>query len=262
MNNASCSACAMRATAASGNARAVLSLSGPEGGLTRSRGRRGAPCGIHAVVARPHAPLRRGYRTTRAAGSTRRSVGVMIAGRATTGASSSSHTEADMGLRFGDRRTRPRRPGRWRTNRAAAGGDRHARCQSGAPGGAGSPIWWTRFQQGDLGDVMSSWVGTGQNMPVSADQLGGVLGDDALAPLVSRRKAPAGGDLLGQLAQVLPPGGSTTSRRTASCRKPAAWTWAQCSGSCSAAEGQASVRLMAGLLRGAESATRSKRNAI
>ncbi len=61
----------------------------------------------------------------------------------------------------------------------------------------------SRFQQGGLGDVMSSWVGTGQNLPVSPDQLGGVLGDDLLAQL-SRSTGLSGGDLLGQLAQVLP----------------------------------------------------------
>ena len=60
-----------------------------------------------------------------------------------------------------------------------------------------------RFQQGGLGDVMSSWVGTGQNLPVSADQLGGVLGDDLIAHL-SRSTGLNGSDLLGQLAHVLP----------------------------------------------------------
>lgn len=60
-----------------------------------------------------------------------------------------------------------------------------------------------RFQQGGLGDVMSSWVGTGQNLPVSADQLSGVLGDDVIAQL-SRSSGLSGSDLLGQLAHVLP----------------------------------------------------------
>lgn len=73
--------------------------------------------------------------------------------------------------------------------------------QGGAGGGLGDLI--SRFQQGGLGDVMSSWVGTGQNLPVSADQLGGVLGDDLLGQL-TRSTGLSGGDLLGQLAQVLP----------------------------------------------------------
>ena len=60
-----------------------------------------------------------------------------------------------------------------------------------------------RFQQGGLGDVMGSWVGTGQNLPVSPDQLGSVLGDDLLGQ-ISRGSGMSGQDLLGQLAQVLP----------------------------------------------------------
>ena len=31
------------------------------------------------------------------------------------------------------------------------------------------------FQQGGLGNIMSSWIGSGQNLPVSASQLQGVL---------------------------------------------------------------------------------------
>jgi uncharacterized protein YidB (DUF937 family) len=36
------------------------------------------------------------------------------------------------------------------------------------------------FQQGGLGSVMSSWVGSGQNQPVSTDQLQNVLHSGAL----------------------------------------------------------------------------------
>lgn len=60
-----------------------------------------------------------------------------------------------------------------------------------------------KFQQSGLGDVAKSWVSTGQNMPVSPDQLGGVLGDDMIAGL-SRQTGVNPGDLLGQLAQMLP----------------------------------------------------------
>ena len=60
-----------------------------------------------------------------------------------------------------------------------------------------------KFQQSGLGDVAKSWVSTGQNMPVSPDQLGGVLGDDMIAGL-SRQTGVNQGDLLGQLAQMLP----------------------------------------------------------
>lgn len=36
------------------------------------------------------------------------------------------------------------------------------------------------FQQGGLGNVISSWISTGQNLPISADQLQNVLHSGAL----------------------------------------------------------------------------------
>ncbi|MBX3605624.1 MAG: DUF937 domain-containing protein [Piscinibacter sp.] len=60
-----------------------------------------------------------------------------------------------------------------------------------------------RLQRGGLGDAVGSWVGTGQNMPVSPDALGGALGDDLLAGLAQRSGIDAGA-LLGPLAQLLP----------------------------------------------------------
>ena len=60
-----------------------------------------------------------------------------------------------------------------------------------------------KFQQGGLGDVVGSWVSTGQNLPVSAVQLGGVLGSDLVSGL-ARQMGVNPGDLLGQLSQMLP----------------------------------------------------------
>jgi uncharacterized protein YidB (DUF937 family) len=71
-----------------------------------------------------------------------------------------------------------------------------------APGG-GLGALIAGFQRGGLGDVMSSWISTGHNQPISADQLGRVLGPDTLSALTQQ----AGGqssDVLGQLAQLLP----------------------------------------------------------
>lgn len=42
------------------------------------------------------------------------------------------------------------------------------------------------FQQKGLGDVVSSWVGTGQNLPISADQLHNVLQGGALQELAAK----------------------------------------------------------------------------
>lgn len=73
----------------------------------------------------------------------------------------------------------------------------------GGQGGGGLADIVARLQQGGLGDVVGSWVGTGQNLPVSPDQLGGALGDDLLASL-TRSTGMNDGDLLGQLSQMLP----------------------------------------------------------
>ena len=59
------------------------------------------------------------------------------------------------------------------------------------------------FQRGGLGDVMSSWISSGHNQPILPDQLGQVLGPDALSAL-TRQSGGQSGDVLGQLAQLLP----------------------------------------------------------
>ena len=71
----------------------------------------------------------------------------------------------------------------------------------GHAGGLGELV--ARFQQGGLGDVVSSWISTGQNLPISAEQLGSVLGQDAIAGLAQKTGMPAG-DLASQLSQMLP----------------------------------------------------------
>lgn len=60
-----------------------------------------------------------------------------------------------------------------------------------------------KFNQAGLGDIVGSWIGSGANLPVSAEQLSGVLGQDVVAKIA----APLGLDasqLTGQLAQLLP----------------------------------------------------------
>jgi uncharacterized protein YidB (DUF937 family) len=60
-----------------------------------------------------------------------------------------------------------------------------------------------KFQQGGLGDVFSSWVGKGENLPISAEQLSGVLGNDTLQGLASQFGVNTQ-ELAGQLSSVLP----------------------------------------------------------
>lgn len=71
----------------------------------------------------------------------------------------------------------------------------------GVGGGLGGLL--EQFQRGGLGDVANSWVSTGQNMPVSPDQLGSVLGGDQIAGMASQL-GMGQDDLLGQLSQMLP----------------------------------------------------------
>ena len=70
-----------------------------------------------------------------------------------------------------------------------------------AQGGLGGLM--AKFQQSGLGDVVASWISSGQNMPVSADQLRGALGDDTLGQL-ARQAGASQSDVLGQLTQLLP----------------------------------------------------------
>ena len=70
-----------------------------------------------------------------------------------------------------------------------------------AGGGLGGLV--AKFAQSGLGDVVQSWISSGQNMPVSADQITNVLGHDTLGGLAQRLGLnPA--DVAGQLSQVLP----------------------------------------------------------
>lgn len=75
-------------------------------------------------------------------------------------------------------------------------------AQASAPaGGLGGLL--EQFQRSGLGDVASSWVSTGQNLPVSAEQIGQVLGPDVLGQL-ARSAGMDSGAAGGALAQILP----------------------------------------------------------
>jgi uncharacterized protein YidB (DUF937 family) len=57
-------------------------------------------------------------------------------------------------------------------------------ANNGELGGLGGLV--ARFNQAGLGDVVSSWIGSGENQPISADQLSGVLGSDVLGKAASQ----------------------------------------------------------------------------
>jgi uncharacterized protein YidB (DUF937 family) len=76
-------------------------------------------------------------------------------------------------------------------------------ANQGGGGGSGVVELVERFQRGGLGDVIGSWIGTGQNLPVSPDQLRNVLGSDALSG-IARQLGLDQTQVAGQLSQMLP----------------------------------------------------------
>jgi uncharacterized protein YidB (DUF937 family) len=69
------------------------------------------------------------------------------------------------------------------------------------PGGLAGVL--ESFQQGGLGHLVQSWIGTGQNLPVSADQLRNTLGSDWLAR-VGQMTGLSQAELEQHLTTVLP----------------------------------------------------------
>ncbi len=59
------------------------------------------------------------------------------------------------------------------------------------------------FHRGGLGGIVSSWIGTGENQPISADQIERALGDERIQQIASKfGMDPA--TVKSQLAQALP----------------------------------------------------------
>ena len=59
------------------------------------------------------------------------------------------------------------------------------------------------FQQGGLGEVVNSWVSSGQNLPVSAEQIQSVLGGSSLQDIAAKLgMSPE--QAAGSLAEILP----------------------------------------------------------
>lgn len=79
--------------------------------------------------------------------------------------------------------------------------------KSAAVGGTGGLAGLVgAFQQGGLGDVMSSWIGGGPNKPVEASALAGILGNDTLgqfAKMAGIDASQAGSMLAGVLPALV-----------------------------------------------------------
>jgi len=74
-------------------------------------------------------------------------------------------------------------------------------AQGAGVGGLGDLIG--RFTQGGMGDVIGSWIGHGQNAPISGDQLSKVLGSDVIGQIAAQLGL-SHGEAAAQLSEVLP----------------------------------------------------------
>jgi uncharacterized protein YidB (DUF937 family) len=72
-----------------------------------------------------------------------------------------------------------------------------------APGG-GLVGLVQHFQQGGLGEVVQSWISTGQNLPISTEQLQSVLGQHAGLAGLLQASGLDQGTTLSQLTRLLP----------------------------------------------------------
>ena len=79
------------------------------------------------------------------------------------------------------------------------------------PGGISGLI--QSFQSNGMGSIVSSWIGTGQNLPVSGDQVESALGSDKIANLAAKagispdQAKSALSQLLPQMVDKLSPNG-------------------------------------------------------
>jgi len=90
---------------------------------------------------------------------------------------------------------------------ALGGGDKKDDLMSsvmgllGGQGGLNGLI--SQFTSKGLGDVVGSWVSTGKNLPISPEQIKGVLGDDTVKNIASKLGIDSSA-LTSQLSNLLP----------------------------------------------------------
>lgn len=85
----------------------------------------------------------------------------------------------------------------------------------GGMGGLGGLI--AQFQQAGLGDVMNSWISTGENQPISPDQVSQVFGQEGLSSIASQLGVSQV-DAASQLSELMP---QVIDRLTPSGQAPA-----------------------------------------
>jgi uncharacterized protein YidB (DUF937 family) len=67
---------------------------------------------------------------------------------------------------------------------------------TGSQGGLNAIV--AKLEQAGLGDQVKSWIGTGQNLPITADQVRQVLGNETVKQLAARYNIP-----VDQISEVL-----------------------------------------------------------
>ncbi len=67
---------------------------------------------------------------------------------------------------------------------------------TGSQGGLNAIV--AKLEQAGLGDQVKSWIGTGQNLPITADQVRQVLGNETVKQLAAKYNIP-----VDQIAEVL-----------------------------------------------------------
>jgi uncharacterized protein YidB (DUF937 family) len=67
---------------------------------------------------------------------------------------------------------------------------------TGSQGGLNAIV--AKLEQAGFGEQVKSWIGTGQNLPITADQLRQVLGNDAVRQLAAKYNIP-----VDQISEVL-----------------------------------------------------------
>ena len=67
---------------------------------------------------------------------------------------------------------------------------------TGSQGGLNAIV--AKLEQAGLGEQVKSWIGTGQNLPITADQVRQVLGSDAVRQLAAKYNIP-----VDQISEVL-----------------------------------------------------------
>jgi len=72
---------------------------------------------------------------------------------------------------------------------------------NGSQGGLSAIV--AKLEQSGLGDQVKSWIGSGQNLPITAEQLQQVLGSDTVRQLAAKFNIPVD-ELAKVLAQQLP----------------------------------------------------------